>query len=73
MSFRGQALRIHPRFPAAGAGQEIEPTVRESWDENERWYNGFTQRYPGFSVGHLWPCGCEKLRDEGEDNESEEE
>jgi hypothetical protein len=73
MSFRGQVLRIHPRFPAAGAGQEIEPTVRESWDDNERWYNGFTQRYPGFSVGHLWPCGCEKLRDEGEDSESEEE
>jgi hypothetical protein len=73
MWFRGQILHRYPRFPQSEAGQEIQPELTEGWNGNERWYIAFKNRYPGLSVGHLWPCGCEKLRGEGEDSDSEEE
>ena len=30
----------------------------------------YREKYPGESVGHLWPCGCKKWTD---GDESEEE
>ncbi|KAH7400705.1 hypothetical protein DE146DRAFT_744997 [Phaeosphaeria sp. MPI-PUGE-AT-0046c] len=70
---RGQALKQFPRYSAVTEGQKTRLDIEESWEQNELWYNKFTIRYPGFSVNHLWPCGCEKLRGESESGESEEE
>ena len=39
-------------------------------DEAERWMVGYRDKYQGENVGHLWPCGCEKVMD---GDESEEE
>ncbi|KAF1365473.1 hypothetical protein EJ07DRAFT_150968 [Lizonia empirigonia] len=39
-------------------------------DEAERWMMGYREKYQGENVGHLWPCGCERLVD---GDESEEE
>jgi hypothetical protein len=61
------------RARKAGAEQEMVPDIKDAWNENEQWYTAFTRRYPGFSVSHLWPCGCEKWRGESEDSDSEEE
>jgi hypothetical protein len=76
MQYRGLVLQSYPRFPDAEEGDEGYEgysEIKQGWDENEMWYNRFTGRFPGFSVNHLWPCGCEKLRGESEDEESEEE
>lgn len=73
LQFRGQVLKQYPSYPAADAGQEVHPEIKKTWEQNELWYNKFADRYPGFPVNHLWPCGCEKLRGESENGESEEE
>jgi hypothetical protein len=73
MEYRGVVLQKYPRFLGINERDEVQSEVKQSWDKNEMWYNCFTELYPGFSVGHLWPCGCEKLRGESEDEESEEE
>ncbi|OAL00425.1 hypothetical protein IQ06DRAFT_144702 [Phaeosphaeriaceae sp. SRC1lsM3a] len=59
--------------PDRRTGQEVHPEIKKTWEQNELWYNKFTDHYPGFPVNHLWPCGCEKLRGESENGESEEE
>jgi hypothetical protein len=71
--FRGQVLQAYPRFPANDEEEEVHLEVKEGWNDNERWYNSFTHKYPGNSVNHLWPCGCEKLRGGSESSESEAE
>ena len=71
--YRGQVLQKYPRYPGVDAGLQVHPEVKKSWDENQVWHNGFVERYPGYAVAHLWPCGCEKLRGESENGESEEE
>jgi hypothetical protein len=43
---------------------------KDAWDKWQMWYSGFVEKYPGYAVAHLWPCGCEKV---SEDGESEEE
>lgn len=43
---------------------------KEELDELERWMMSYRDKYPGESVGHLWPCGCKKWTD---GDESEEE
>ncbi|KAF1920932.1 hypothetical protein BDU57DRAFT_29917 [Ampelomyces quisqualis] len=73
LDFRSQVLQAYPRFPGVDAGEEMHPEVKEGWDDNERWYNSFTHKYPGNSVSHLWPCGCEKMRGNSESSDSEEE
>jgi len=41
--------------------------ARAQW---QKWYDGFLEKYPGYGVAHLWPCGCEVMSD---GTESEEE
>jgi hypothetical protein len=73
MKYCGQVYRKYPRYPQVGKGDTIHTEVTKSWNENELWYIHFKKTYPGFSVSHLWPCGCEKLRHGSEDEESEQE
>jgi hypothetical protein len=73
LSFRGQVLKKYPRYPDVDSGEEVDPVVKQARDEFEIWHNNFTYKYPGLIVNHLWPCSCEKLRGESEDEESEEE
>lgn len=73
MNFRGVVFKKYPRWPGVDVGEEIDPNIKEAWDDNERWNNKFTYQYAGFGFAHLWPCGCEKVRGESEDEESEEE
>jgi len=72
-TYRGQVLKEYPKYPKIGEDQDINPKVETDWNENEDWYRRFAQKYPAHAVSHLWPCGCEKLRGESEDEESEEE
>jgi hypothetical protein len=73
MNYRGQVFRKYPRYPRVGEGEAIHSEVKKSWNENELWYVNFKKTYPGFSVSHLWPCGCEQLRRGSENDESEQE
>lgn len=62
LDFRNQVLKAYPIYPGVDADEEVHQSVQEGWDANELWYHEFTNRYPGNSVNHLWPCSCEKLR-----------
>ena len=70
---RGAVLKKYPKYPRAGEGGEVEEAVRTGWEDNEAWFRGFNGKYKGRAVGHLWPCGCERMRGESEEEESEEE
>jgi hypothetical protein len=73
LSFRGQVLKKYPQYPSADAGEEVHPDVKKVWDKNELWNCNFTKKYLGHAFSHLWPCGCERVRGESENDESEEE
>jgi hypothetical protein len=70
---RGKVLSKYPKFPRVNEQDEAFTAIKQVWDDNELWYHDFTEQYPGHAVNHLWPCGCEKLRGESEDEESEAE
>ncbi|KAH8732565.1 hypothetical protein GQ44DRAFT_697817 [Phaeosphaeriaceae sp. PMI808] len=70
LDYRGDVYKKYPKYPA---GEDISSEVKQGWRESELWYMGFKERYPGNGVMHLWPCGCEKMRGDSEDEESEEE
>lgn len=67
LDFRNQVLKAYPTSPRVENDEEMHQSVKEGWDDNERWYVNFTNRYPGNSVNHLWSCGCEKMRGESEE------
>jgi hypothetical protein len=73
LQYRGQVLSKYPKFPRVNEQDEELATIKQVWNENELWYRHFTERYTGYAINHLWPCGCEKLRGESEDEESEAE
>lgn len=60
--FRGSFCRTASGVPS---GQ-----TKEIWNKWQMWYSGFVERFPGYAVAHLWPCGCERVSD---DSDSEEE
>jgi hypothetical protein len=72
-SCRGQIFQRFPNYPRVGAGVEIPAEVREAWNVNEEWYRSYKEKYGGYAVSHLWPCGCERMRGASEEEESEEE
>lgn len=47
-----------------------EREIKETWEKWQIWYGRFVEKYPGYAVAHLWPCGCEKAV---EGDESDEE
>ncbi|KAI2478090.1 hypothetical protein Ptr902_10285 [Pyrenophora tritici-repentis] len=51
-------------------GVALDQTSKDTWVEWQKWYSGFLEKYPGYAVAHLWPCGCEVMTD---GTESEEE
>jgi hypothetical protein len=73
LSFHGQVMKKYPPFPSTDAEEEVHPEVKNVWDKNELWNCNFSNKNPGYAFGHLWPCGCEKVRVESEDEGSEEE
>ncbi|EUC43902.1 hypothetical protein COCMIDRAFT_38172 [Bipolaris oryzae ATCC 44560] len=61
------------RKPHSVSGREAmlaEREIRETWEKWQIWYGEFVEKYPGYAVAHLWPCGCEKVI-EGYDSEEE--
>ncbi|KAI4700729.1 hypothetical protein J4E81_003692 [Alternaria sp. BMP 2799] len=69
-NFRSAMYEQFPHYPKPNQGITIDPGTKDTWDAWQIWYDEFTKKYPGYAVAHLWPCGCEKVRDE---DESEEE
>jgi hypothetical protein len=59
-----------PHYPHLVKGVSVDSETKNAWDQWQRWYAEFGDKYPGYAVAHLWPCGCEKVSDE---DESEEE
>ncbi|KAE8826747.1 hypothetical protein PTNB73_08033 [Pyrenophora teres f. teres] len=51
-------------------GVALDQTSKNTWVKWQKWYSGFLQKYPGYAVAHLWPCGCQVMSD---GTESEEE
>ncbi|KAI4921757.1 hypothetical protein J4E90_000184 [Alternaria incomplexa] len=68
--FHSTIYEQFPHYPKPNQGITIDLETKDSWDAWQIWYDEFTKKYPGYAVAHLWPCGCEKVRDE---DESEEE
>ncbi|KAH3917681.1 hypothetical protein HBH56_043520 [Parastagonospora nodorum] len=73
IDFRALVYKKYPGYPGVAQGEEMDTSIKEAWDDNERWHTGFNYKYGGNMFNHVWPCGCEKLRGESEDEESEEE
>jgi hypothetical protein len=73
LSYRGQVFEKYPNFPKVGLQFEGIDEIKQTLGDGEKWHNRFIERYPGYYVGHLWPCGCEKMRGEDEEEWSEEE
>lgn len=73
LSFRGHVLKKYPQFPRANSEEEVHHEVKKAWNKNELWNCNFSNKYSGYAFSHLWPCGCQKVRGESEDDESEEE
>lgn len=71
--FRDTVLLRYPTFPRVDAEEKIHPDLKRGWEHNEDIRHRFEEKYFGKFVAHLWNCGCEKLRGESEDEESEEE
>ncbi|KAI4930867.1 uncharacterized protein J4E92_004700 [Alternaria infectoria] len=69
-NFRSTIYEQFPHYPKPNQGITIDLETKDTWDAWQIWYEEFTKKYPGYAVAHLWPCGCEKVRDE---DESEEE
>jgi hypothetical protein len=73
LSYRGQVFKKYPNFPKVGHQFEGFDEIKQTLEGGETWHNRFIERYPGYYVGHLWPCGCEKMKGEDEEEWSEEE
>jgi len=73
IDFRALVYKKYPLYPGVAQGEIVDNSIKQTWDDNEIWYNSFNYKYGGNLFNHLWPCGCEKLRGESEDGESEEE
>lgn len=56
--------------PKPDEGVAINHGSKVTWDEWQEWYDGFLEKYPGYAVAHLWPCGCEVM-DDGTESEEE--
>jgi hypothetical protein len=69
LAFRGQVLNRYSAYPKAPDGEETEPEIKVAWADNEQAHARFSNKYPGFAVAHLWPCGCETITDGGESEE----
>ncbi|KAJ5024994.1 hypothetical protein J3E73DRAFT_392259 [Bipolaris maydis] len=59
-----------PHSVSRGEAMSAEREIKETWEKWQIWYGEFVEKYPGYAVAHLWPCGCEKVI---EGYESEEE
>lgn len=68
--FRSTIYEQFPQYPKPNQGISLDLETKDTWDAWQIWYDEFTNKYPGYAVAHLWPCGCEKVRYE---DESEEE
>ncbi|RMZ71559.1 nad(P)-binding protein [Pyrenophora seminiperda CCB06] len=69
-SFQNKLEQDRRHNPTKDRGEAINHRTEGRWNEWQNWYGGFLERYPGYAVAHLWPCGCEVM---GDGNESEEE
>jgi len=56
--------------PKPDEGIAMAHRSKEARNQWQKWYGGFLEKYPGYAVAHLWPCGCEMMSD---GTESEEE
>ncbi|RYN78265.1 hypothetical protein AA0120_g11051 [Alternaria tenuissima] len=63
-NFHGTIYQQFPQYPAT-----VTAEMKKAWNQWHRWYGDFTEKYPGYAVSHLWPCGCEVARDEDESEE----
>ncbi|KAI4945549.1 hypothetical protein J4E91_007891 [Alternaria rosae] len=68
--FHSTIYEQFPHYPKPNQGISLDLETKDTWDAWQIWYDEFTNKYPGYAVAHLWPCGCEKVRDE---DESEQE
>lgn len=66
----GYLCEHYPIRRESGRRGQVSSKVQQMRDSNQRWQIRFNEIYPGFSMSHLWPCGCEKVMD---GDESEEE
>ncbi|KAL5120669.1 hypothetical protein ACEQ8H_001418 [Pleosporales sp. CAS-2024a] len=73
MRFQNFVYTRYPYWPSVGEGEEVPHAFLGAWAENEGRRIAFRNKYPGRAVNHLWDCGCEKLRGESEDEDSEED
>ncbi len=69
-AFQGKLYQQFPHYPKPSQRISIDSEAKDAWDAWQTWYGEFTEKYLGYAVAHIWPCGCEKVSDE---NESEEE
>lgn len=63
-NFHGTIYQQFPHYPAT-----VTAEMKKAWNQWHRWYGDFTEKYPGYAVSHLWPCGCEVARDKDESEE----
>jgi hypothetical protein len=68
-AFRASLYEQFPRYLKFIQGDAVEIGSKDAWDAWQIWYEDFTKKYPGYAVAHLWPCGCEKVREEYESEE----
>ncbi|XP_014557084.1 hypothetical protein COCVIDRAFT_37405 [Bipolaris victoriae FI3] len=68
--FNGMWHHRKPHSVIGGEAMSAEREIKETWEKWQIWWGEFVEKYPGYAVAHLWPCGCEKVM---EGDESEEE
>ncbi|EMD61125.1 hypothetical protein COCSADRAFT_345256 [Bipolaris sorokiniana ND90Pr] len=68
--FNGMWRCHKPHSVSGGEAMSAEREIKETWEKWQIWYGRFVEKYPGYAVAHLWPCGCEKAV---EGDESDEE
>jgi hypothetical protein len=69
-NFRSRLYEQFPHYPHTAKGVSVGSETKSAWDQWQRRYAKFGEKYPGYALSHLWPCGCEKVSDK---DESEEE
>lgn len=77
---RGAFYAQHPWYPwvdreRSRLAEEAEGSCWEGLDELrslELFMVAYRDKYPGEVVAHLWDCGCEKVREGDESEESED-
>ncbi|KAG9192930.1 hypothetical protein G6011_11664 [Alternaria panax] len=72
-NFHAMLYQQFPHYPTPTNGLAADKETKGAWDQWQRWYGDFTEKYPGYAVFHLWPCGCEVISEGDDSEESEEE